>query len=258
MPRGVNALDEARLQGRLWTPDIDGAARWLDFADLSTMTSSTGISAVRCKASGLSFSQATASKQPTLVFRDGRPDGLRFVKTAGQILIAAGVVSSARFTALLMTTESGSGSTMEPLYNGNAASNGWGYLYNWSGDPNRLQGIYGAVAVLQAASTRTPNATYITTLGRRASDNIFEVNETSFTVASANFASPTGNIGVGGDGTRDADHYDGTIHGVLIYPRELTVYERQRAAAFLAWNHGRREILSAANPFRNRPPLIGD
>lgn len=141
--------------------------------------------------------------------------------------------------------------------NGNTNNTGWGFLYNWVNDPNKLLGIYSNATIL-TGPTRTPNASYITLMGRRASDNVFEVNGTSFAVSSTNFNPPTGNMGVGGEGTRDADHYDGTIHGMIIYPRELTAYERQRATAFMAWNHGRPELINAANPFVNRPPLIGD
>jgi len=40
MPRGVSLVDEARLQGRLWTPAQVLPSLWLDGADLSTLSMS--------------------------------------------------------------------------------------------------------------------------------------------------------------------------------------------------------------------------
>jgi len=95
MPRGVSIYDEARLQGRLWTPALERPAFWLDVADISTMTIATGVSHWRDKSgNGANATQAAAARQPAYspvafsglpgITTDGVDDGLEIVTPLAQ------------------------------------------------------------------------------------------------------------------------------------------------------------------------------
>jgi hypothetical protein len=66
MPRGVSPLDEARLQGRLWSPNGLRLGAWYDASDLSTITTvSGGVSDWRDKSGNGRNLTATATQRPT-------------------------------------------------------------------------------------------------------------------------------------------------------------------------------------------------
>src|SRR4051812_47429097 len=91
MPRGINAYDEARLQGRLWTPQAIQPALgcWLDAGDPSTITYAAGVSSWRDKSNRTRHAtQATAGNQPTYV-----PVGPPRVSFTGNALMATTVDS---------------------------------------------------------------------------------------------------------------------------------------------------------------------
>jgi len=62
MPRGSSAIDDARLQRRLWTLDLLRPALWLDWADVSTISLATGISEVRDKSVLRRYRQGAATR----------------------------------------------------------------------------------------------------------------------------------------------------------------------------------------------------
>lgn len=100
MPRGVSRYDEARLQGRLWTPEQLKCDLWYDAADLSTITVATGVSEWRDKSGNANHAaQATGGSQP--LFEADTTAGLpalRFDATNNKRL-AVGTVRSYDTTA---------------------------------------------------------------------------------------------------------------------------------------------------------------
>ena len=77
MPRGVNALDEARLQGRLWTPANLGGnlLGWWDASRAETITLVSNAVSQWNDISGLGnhLTQGTAGKRPAYSSFAGRP-----------------------------------------------------------------------------------------------------------------------------------------------------------------------------------------
>lgn len=261
MPRFCCPYEEAQFRGMLWTPGLNHSCQCdLDGTDLRRMSLVAGnkLSGWACRITGNNFSQATDSKRPTTWLGTNGINGVKFTASAQTALAFGTPISGSNFTALILTTEQSSTQTQEPLYNGRSTVNGWGFLNNWSGDANKMQAIYGGVAVLQASATRAAGSSYLTILSRMESSNYFEVNGVSYSVSGSNFAAPTNGVSVGADAQTGGSWYDGVIHSVLIFTKTLTDYERKRAAACLLWRHGMQSLIPATNPFKNRPTLIGD
>jgi hypothetical protein len=87
MPRGTAIYDEARLQGRLWTPALERPALWLDTFDLAAIVGVSGaVSQLTDKSgNGRHFAQGSAGNRPSLdaalqpqsVLWDGSNDALQ-------------------------------------------------------------------------------------------------------------------------------------------------------------------------------------
>ena len=133
MPRGVDGVDEARLQGRLWTPTLLRPALWLDAADLSTISTATGVSEWRDKGpNGRNVAQGTGGTQPTLT-----PMGLNgrnVLSFSGSQYLTS--VSAASTWNFLHTTN---GSSVFAVWRAGNVS-----------DPNALYGLLGTNAVASA------------------------------------------------------------------------------------------------------------
>src|SRR5215203_2897576 len=93
MPRGIDRYDEARLQGRLWTPAAIQPALgcWLDAGDPSTIIYATGVSSWRDKSGrGAHATQATGALQP--IYNPSGPPRITF--TGQAFFDAASVTAS--------------------------------------------------------------------------------------------------------------------------------------------------------------------
>src|SRR3954470_21254947 len=94
MPRGINIYDEARLQGRLWTPALwrgAGLEGLYETGDLSTIEIATGTKTLRDKSGlGRDLTQATGSKQPAYSYggMGGRPT-LVATAASSQVMLAS-------------------------------------------------------------------------------------------------------------------------------------------------------------------------
>ena len=183
---------------------------------------------------GSTLSQSTDSKRPVLFRSNGRVNGVKFTAALQTTLTFGTPITGSNFTALILTTEQTATTTQEPFYNGNSGANGWGFLNNWSSDLNKMQGLYGGVAVLQSSAPRTAGSSYLTILSRLSTSNYFEVNGISYSVANSGFNAPNTGMSVGADAQFGGGWYDGVIHSLFIFTKTLTDYERKRAAAYIS------------------------
>ena len=289
MPRGVSPLDEARIQGRLWTPAQLRTALWLDAADLSTISVATGASTWRDK-SGLqrNFSQATGSTQPILT-----PNGLNgnnvLSFNGSQWLTSDSTPATWNFlhntngSSVFAVWKSGNISDPNAAYSllgtsGVAtASIGYALLTDDRAASSRnekviaqiARGVGGTEAVgnVSADLAHPPNTPVILSHiadpgnGTAANRSFLRINRTliqantSTLAPSASNASFALQIGAGGN---NAIPLTGYIAEILVLASIASTRLQQLIPGYLAWKWGLRNALITGSPFLNRPPLIGD
>jgi hypothetical protein len=250
MPRGVGLnwiYDEARLQGRLWTPDALRPSVWFDVADLSTLTLVSGDASEWRDKSGNQrhVSQATADRRPTYAEYglNGRPtlDWGTAINNKGFLNTA---VSNFNPTRYFIVAD----------YEG----------------PNPFN-EYAGLVCHQFSGTTDVILTNNTGTGWYAGGSFFHNGATSATsaalptisqpfVVASNFAHSANrlNLFIGNDRflTGLSRGWRGKISEVFAINYVPSVAERNRAEGYLAWKWG--IALNASHPFVNRPPLIGD
>ena len=286
MPRGVSPLDEARLQGRLWTPTQLRTALWLDAADLSTISVATGASTWRDKSGNQRhFTQGTGGTQPTLT-----PNGLNGLNVLS-------------FNGSQWLTSANTAATWNFLHNTNGSSIFAVWKAGNSSDPNAAHGLMGTNAATSAnigtyiayddrASAPRNNGLLVqvsgggsTSVSAASADGLMPANtpvilshivdpnngtpanrsfvrvnktlsqiNTLSTAPSASNASFTLQIGAVGSNTVPLIGY---IAEIIILASIASARVRQQIDGYLAWRWALREALTAGHPFANRPPLIG-
>jgi hypothetical protein len=266
MPRGVSLVDEARLQGRLWTPATERPAVWLDAADLRTITIATGVSEWRDKSgNGRHVSQGTASQQPIydtingIVTFDGSND---FLSNAA--VGASGLTSVSFLTVMRMNTggnnedipmgigPTGSAGTVRCLYRlPNGTTVGFG---GWSRDVGSSAFSYdigGQYRIIEAWNTQlaTPDNVRITRDG---------ATPIAYTTGGGGLNTTADGFSVGSlRGGAVGNYYSNiSVREIIVLYEAVSDLKRQRIEGYLAWKWGIR--LSAGHPFANRPPVIGD
>lgn len=287
MPRGVSPLDEARIQGRLWTPAQLRTALWLDAADLSTISVATGVSTWRDK-SGFrrDFSQATGGNQPTLT--PNRLNGNSVISVNGSQWLTSG--NTAATWNFLHNTNGSSifavwkaGNTNNPntvygLMGTNAATSaniGTYIAYDDRGSVptnNRVlaQVSGGGSSSVSAASAdglmpaNTPvilshivdpsNGTAANRSFVWVNKTLSQVNATTNvpSVSNASFALQVFSCG------NNVFPMVGYIAEILLLPFIASTRVQRLIPGYLAWKWALREALVTGSPFLNRPPLIGD
>jgi hypothetical protein len=280
MPRGTSLLDEAQLQRRLWTPALLRPALWIDAADLSTISTATGVSELRDKSGrGLHLSQAVAADQPLYVAN--RQNELSVIRNVSADTLSRSSV---------------------PIFNN--VGQGWIFLVvRW---PTAADGTTNAPAVFFGTNNNltrvlitafpTNGTNTLAIGGRRLDADGFQVVNTSTTRASVqdrfiiqtahiNWAAAQANHWTNGTqdltagafltagNTSPTDSFSIAAFGIVpilnFTPNnteiaEFLVFEnnlpanRQVIEGYLAWKWGLTANLPAAHPFKNRPPLIGD
>jgi hypothetical protein len=290
MPRGINIVDEAILQNRLWTPSVVRPALWLDANDLSTISVATGISEWRDKSgNGRHVSQATGGTQPTFT-RNGL-NGLSVLSFNGsQYLTSPASVSTWNFlhntngSSVFAVWKAGNVSDPNTFYallgtNGAASANiGYALAYEDRVTSSRnntafalvSRGVGGQSAVvnLTADGVHPANTPVIISHvadpnnGTAANRSFIRVNNgaaiqqnTSTLAPSASNASFALQIGASGN---NRDPMVGYIAEIVVFSSIVNDRVRQQVEGYLAHKWGLRTSLVASHPFCNRPPLIGD
>jgi hypothetical protein len=270
MPRGTSPLDEARLQGRLWTP-AGQSALWLDPADPSAFSFGTGISDWRDKGgNGRNATQATGANQPTLTA--AALNGLPLVRFDGlnDILIAnfgaALQVTNFSITWLMVRRGTGTGDTYQPSLAGwdSAGTNVGGYHFIKSNNllgasvPHVTWGNYDLGSGTAYANGRPEIITFSAeTTSWRVLRNGVQEGITG-TIPSANTVIDGISIGGSINPARYSLIDCGDVISFIGNTRQNGI-QQQKARGFIAWKYGLQNTnLPASDPYRNRPPLIGD
>ena len=249
MPRGVGLnwiYDEARLQGRLWTPDALRPSVWFDVADLSTLTLVSGDASEWRDKSGNQrhVSQATADRRPTYAEYglNGRPtlDWGTAINNKGFLNTA---VSNFNPTRYFIVAD----------YDGAEPFN------EYSGLVAHPVNAITDIIITNNTGTFWYAGSYFYNGNPTTSGNALSTISSPFVLAS-NFAQSANRtqLFIGNDRflTNLTRGWRGKISEVFAIDYVPSVAERNRAEGYLAWKWG--IALNASHPFVNRPPLIGD
>ena len=246
MPRGLNPYDEARLQGRLWSPDVLRPSVWFDAADLSTLTLVSGdASEWRDKSgNGRTVTQTTAARRPTYLAYgfNGRPtlDWGSAINNKGFQNLSVSNFNPTRY--FIVADYDGADPFNE--YTGLVA-----HTFTQGTD----------IIITNNTSTIWYSGSYFHNGNPTATATALPTISSPFVLAS-NFAQSTNrtNLFIGNDRflTGLTRGWRGKISEVFALDYVPSVAQRQVAEGYLAWKWGIR--LDARHPFVNRPPLIGD
>ncbi|MFN7305720.1 MAG: hypothetical protein ACK5TQ_03965 [Acetobacteraceae bacterium] len=271
MPRGSSVIDDARLQRRLWTPDLLRPALWLDWADVSTISLATGISEVRDKSGNARhFTQSVSASQPayrpdginglgSLSF-DGTPKALQRVPEAWAfqypitsfIVFRAAVLANAYNSLFDFYTTAGQSTAG---WSDLIKSNGRSAIYstNTIGTSNSYDG--------NGVATYGTDRTYIFT-GEHKNNSLVGLQNGSPDGSNTGSYTLRTNLGTSpfyiGSSPPFARYTNWMIGEVVIFNNaELPIADRNRILGHLGWKWGNAPDLVKSSPFLNRPPLLG-
>jgi hypothetical protein len=269
MPRGVSPLDEARLQGRLWTPAQSGGREplhWLDYqSDSLTMSGATitGASPQRGRNRN-AWATKPSGTNPTLVDRNGfraaRFDGsgaMTHIATTG-----TGYVNCTYIIAGKMISGGANEDIVFGFGQSNASPSGSGrWMYRGTNSGTMGMAGWGIDILTSGTSWDATGAQPHVFAERKAGLTTIFDRDGSLAFSTRSWPSnpPATNVGVlclGGITPATTYGTNMDFFEVMAWEYELTDYEYLRAQAYLCWKY--RLPVDARNPFRNRPPLIGD
>jgi len=263
MPRGLNPYDEARLQGRLWTPLIFGS-------DLSLLLRTRPLANFRNNALSTWIDEsgrgnhATSVVAPSIAVVNGNPC-LNFTGTQSMTangLLTNGLVANGNphTTVIVATGTSGTlwtigfATSATPLYPLIDISSGlWRYIYRDNAGVIRYQAATTGIT----GSTGLSMLTSVVGAGLAVSLRHNTTQWSTGSLVTTNYASYTDvSIGRRSGGT---NLLSGQIYAICYVARELSPKEIESLHGYLAWDCGLQSVvLPASHPFRNCPPLIGD
>ena len=276
MPRGVSRYDEARLQGRLWTPDLLRPALWLDAADLSTVTVIGGAVSEWRDKSGNQRHAATAVRGPSLLAnaQKGLP-AVNFTAASGTKLDTSDfpIAPSRQFCAFAVASAAGllGGSTYRRIWvakgiNPDALQAGSTYSQGYMGsgaNAGSAMMIAGGTGITAPVVTGLGNLAPVLltgafgTAGAASNENTISANGGARQSLSAQSgALSTTGIRIGNDvSTNFVSSWNSWV-AEIIFTGAIAFYTLQIVEGYLSWKWG--ITLAASHPFANRPPLIGD
>jgi len=265
MPRGTSPLDEARLQGRLWTPRILRAdtALWVDFSDPSSMTFSGGnIATIACQTgSGTKFFEGDSANYPAYSGQiNGRlcstwasnalytnADASMATANWGFVWVGSMGSGTANFGRLLSFSVYGGGTDWNianhfALLTRDSTNQTVRSDYNSAGK-GTLSVVYDQPMVVSGFASGTDYTLSVD--GRRAS-------ATSYSTP----LSSGGRFNVGFQSTNpwSFSRFTGRL-GEIVVVRGISRATLERVEGYAAARWG--IPLAGTHPYRNRPPLIG-
>ena len=272
MPRGVSRLDEARLQQRLWTPDLLRPALWMDAADQSTITIATGVSEWRDKSgNGRHFTQSVAANQPS--YNRNGINGLGTVSFDGTAKALVRTPEAWAFqypvTAFIVFRAAAFNGSYNSLFEffttTGPTTAGWSDLIGpasrsavYSTSTTSTQPNYDGTGLF----TYAVNQTYIFTASHQNNSLIGLQNGNADGSNSGTYTLRT-NLGTSplciGSSPMFSRYTNWQIGEVIITNNAaLSVPDRLKIEGYLAWKWGIAADVVRSSQFLNRPPLIGD
>jgi len=264
MPRGVNRYDEAKLQGRLWTPKVLRPGLWYS-PNKGAVGIGTGISSLQdLSGNGRTLSQATGAKQPAYASRAWRSfAAARFDGTDDilQATVPTGISDTTQF--LVGRFISGGANEDLVLGYGVSGSTGRGRWFYRTPDAGRLGFATWTVDLSESASTTVDIGGGYHVWGVRQAgkslllsiDGVEESNSLGTgTLSTTNSA--VWSLGGVTPGTVYFANVD--VLEVISFPVALSINDFRKVNGALAWEYGLQDRMPADHHFSTRPPLIGD
>lgn len=266
MPRGVELdwlYDEARLQGRLWTPHLirDRLALWLDAADLSTISVATGVSSWRDKSRlNNDAAQSTTATQPifTLGGFNGQ-DCLRFTGSQRLLVPHTASLNPSAYTLIGAVDDDATVDSfrawVEKAFSNQATNRKF-----WIGTSASLYTRNQALVadsedntVLLRGNVNMSAQIVAYTKPESGTALLFQNGtQTASDTTIGNNSTNTNPLVIGGQ------YYPwiGKIGEILLASQVLPTQELFLVEGYLAWKW--HVPLVTSHPFATRPPLIGD
>jgi len=253
MPRGVSRYDEARLQGRLWTPRHAGGDLrfWMQADQPETLTLASGSVSNWADAggSGRAWVQTTGASQPTWTAGgwDGVRPSLSFDGTADHMSMTVTAIAQP-FTLILVARR-----TSTPVNAHLTEGVSVGNRVIIGGSDGGSKSIIFAGASLTGPTVDTAAHVFGGVYNGASSSNIVD----GTTASSGNAGAHTW-----------ANQYlflaphSGTFRGVghvfgLCLIAGGSAHMAARMIGYFAWASGLQNSLAGTHQFRNAPPLIG-
>lgn len=259
MPRGTDRYDEARLQGRLWTPALLRSSgklwAWYD-PHQSAITFATGISQFNdLSGRGNNATQATTTKQPAWspANKWGRP-AVSYDGTSDCFFTPdSGYNGTNGLAAFLAFERSNTAATYRSLIGCNQAA---APAFRIDQTTNRLN--LDRLGTTNLATTATACPVGFNVAGFVCSTNLSQIwMNGALTQTATNPSFPSGIQTIGGIDQNPSFPFDALMGEVVVMHFSPTAFERQSLEGYLAWKWGTVGNLVADHRCKNRPPLIG-
>jgi hypothetical protein len=271
MPRGINALDEARLQGRLWTPELlrSDMAFWWDTSrdDSITLSGSTLTQLRDLSGNGITLNTSGAAPGWDAVNKVATFNG-----TSQSLITTAtvGFAANGDFTLITLLNPSASQLTINtPLDIDHSGSpNGPLVLQNETARPSANNCYFAWYTGSGFTNTGAPfvvmpsgswSLAVMTKTGAVADAFINGTRGASWpSTQNSGLTATAKTVRIGNAVSTATRWWAGSFGGAILLRRSLSESEIQKVTASLLWQRGLQSQLPASHPFRNRPPLIGD
>lgn len=268
MPRGVSRLDEARLQGRLWTPELlrgDGAA-WFDFSDRATLTIPSGVSQINDRFGfGSYMEQGTAGDRPNWLVSgiNGQP-AVDFVASSRRMVVFASAkvqMANAFLLGVVYRMGSASATNTRVVMFSNSIDADWN---NTRGAALIRRSAANQIDTFQNSAARVtitvpddvPHVHVIASDGTNLAHFLNGAQAGTGTWSSPNFGGTDTRFGVNCEsGAALPTEMRGQIGEIIAIRGDRSARDRQALEGYLSWKWG--IPLAASHPHRNAPPLIG-
>lgn len=277
MPRGINLVDEATIQGRLWSPaqfPASSLALWLDAADTATISSDAS-SVIEWRDKSGNARHAT---QPTIANRprydvatiNGR-NTLSFTATLSHHLLVDSIASifngtSTPFTVMYAGSYTNTSGLTTSFVSASNLTNAdyfqyFGYSSAYQFAAHRRSGSSGVTNTIQSGVANDQNNGVVGHSFTGSQAQIY-YNGTSIATGSyANTAAMGSNLTAATIGglrrTTNSLFVTGNLGEIVVRNTALSTKDRQLLEGYLAWKWGISR-LPASHTFTNRPPLVGD
>jgi hypothetical protein len=262
MPRGVSSLDEARLQGRLWSPALLGTPRHTFSFDAAlprciSVESNGKISSIQ-DAFGRtgSFTQATDANRPIYTPGAGSDQAsLAFSNSIQNSLISNNLFFSGAFQSVLVVVRTSNPSVVSTFVIDSGPDSIARRSITVSGTAGQLQMARGT-AITSSAPTFGWQAAVAVFNG---SSSFLNVNGSQVTGTQTTDPTSSTSYSIGSrfTGPNPVQCFSGDIAALVHFNGVWTADEVALLQGYFAWRGGFQNLLTASHRFRNRSPLIG-
>lgn len=270
MPRGVGLYDEARLQGRLWTPDLLRPELYVNSLAVDNVLDSSGFLTIPNLGSlGSSFSRGGLPSTKRFIFpQNGLPcfhkdntDAFGYPLGISYSLQPASGFSAYFFGATALAPYMMNLSQFDLVHS---------ILLSANNTDSFAIGLFDGIWRSRLLSTQTSlDNRRVIMSQRKASSSSSSFIDTYLSdyrpatvresIACNSFLAPPTTVGflahLSFQGSPDTSC---KCFAVLHFQRMLSDYEDDLILGWGAWQFNYQDILPASHPFCNRPPLIGD